>query len=396
MHRVRIMVLVGLFSILALQSAIPRVSAFEATPVSSDIGAAEGGSFQSRFFDLAASMPDWSERDQLSIHFADIASRAEAIGVADVEDGRIDIRVATGAALPSGFVQSSLFPLIGFTSTQVERTLFLDAVSEKLTLLQGDFDQEAMRAAMLEQGYTEETIGDVPVFVLGGDDHFDLTTDIGALAFAGKFQYVALLSDDLVGFANTRAGVEAIEAAHAGQAPTLAENADFQDLVASAPVDLFSAQIFSAGILGTPGEAWEDAQQQLPSEVIEEETSALADVTEEFGEMPTFAWILLGDSVGSGWSEGSGNVQILDGASSVMVLAFDEPDQAASALAIVPVRLTALSSSLTGAPYTDLVTLTTAELGVTVTQATFTFDVPIAGRLARMWMALDMRFVYPS
>jgi len=193
------------------QANVARTSAQPSTPVSPDTSIDGGETFQQRFFALADSMPDWLDRDDVSIHYADLAWRAEFVGVdySDSEDGLIEARAGIGMAIPPAFMYAADFPALGFTSAQVSRTLVLDAVSDKITLMEGTFELAAMRTGLLESGYTEEVIDGVAVFVFGGDDHIDIAGGAaGRVAISGKTQYAVLLEEGFVGFTNKRAFAE--------------------------------------------------------------------------------------------------------------------------------------------------------------------------------------------
>jgi hypothetical protein len=346
----------------------------EASPEAPDRSADETANFHTRFMSLAESIPDWLERDDTTVLYADLEWRAEFVGFdpAESEDGLIDIRTGLGMAIPPAFMFASFFPHLGFTSTQVARTLTLDAISDKITLMQGDFDVNAVNDALIASGYVAEQVDGFPVFVFGGDDHIDPTTEVGGLALAGKTQYVIVLEDGLLGFTNKRAFAEQVIATQLGEASSLAANAEIEALVVSARSDLVSAQIWSSRVLGPSAQ----------------------DPESDAGSVPLYGWALLGDSVGTGWSTGQEVIVGEPDAAGVIVLLLEDADQVETALAVVPERFATMTSAVTGTPYTDLLTLKSAEPGGSAGTAVFAFDIPIIGRLWQMFVARDLQFIY--
>jgi len=164
--------------------------------------------------------------------------------------------------------------------------------------------------------------------------------------------------------------------------PALSAQSDIQDLIASSRADLVSAQIWSLDALVN------DVSAGSPSE--------LAEVSPELGAMPAFDWILFGDSVGTGWSDGITRAKSEPDSAAVIVLKMSDADQAAAALAIVPARFDGLTSIRTSAPYRDLLTFKSAQVGVTESLVAFEFGTPIIGRIGQMGLAQDLRFVYPG
>lgn len=352
----------------------PAGLARTATPVAGE------RTFQERFTELAVFAPDWMQRDDVTILYADLEWRAEFVGVdlAESVDGIIDYRVGIGMAVPPAYMFAAYFPKLGFTSSQVTRTLTLDAIRDKITLMQGEFDFAEMDVALVERGYVRETLAGYPVYVFGGDDHNDPTSEVGGLALSGKTQYLIVLDDGLLAFTNKRLFAEQVVATHAGEQSGLADHADVQALVGSARTDLVSAQIWSVQALGL-------------------ESNATVHAGGENGAvMPRFRWMLLGDSVGTALITGDVRIERAADAAGTIILLLDNDDQVETVLSLVPARFNETTSLITNVPYTNMLTLLSAEPGASVGAAVFEFDIPIIGRLSQMWIARDLEFIYPG
>ncbi len=372
--------------------SLPPGMSIEAIPTASPspITADTSGSLQSMLARVPASLAPTAAGDRAS--YANIAAQLNAVGVeprsgAD-EDGLDDwIPVISGLALPSSLGQHALNEqwreTFGFDVFQVDQTLQLGQPPDIVTMLRGNFDETELRAAWARNGYKDVDVEGTVVASLAPGPEIDFNSPVGRLAF-GSMNNAVLLADGTLVFGANLDRIEAILAVEAGDAPSLAEDPSFADLLASAPEEL------ATGLL-IPGEALHTADADVVNQIVgrltDEEIDALATEIASTGDqseaMPPVRLALLGITGGGSLSaanaDDAGGPDQSDQPEARIVIALLMANRAAAeqAAAVVLSRLEDGVSSDTSEPYAQffpersaeaapegpvvLVTLTTGE-----------------------------------
>lgn len=246
---------------------------------------------------------------------------------------------------------------LGFDLLDVDQQLTFGAPPSDGTVLLGRFDAAAIEDAHAQRGYVAADAGERRLLCGAAGCDAGMATDLAnadrSLPFGadiGRSEPLSVSDADLLVSADL-ATLEGMQAASAGEEPSLAEDRAYRGLALSADPEstLVQATILPGGMLGLGPDIY-----QLLTRSPEEAAQLLESMAEDFEAMPV-----------------ASAVAILDGAAAdeqvvSISLAFENEADAAAAADILPRRLAELSAPTFGAPMSTLL----AERGVTSVEGT--------------------------
>jgi hypothetical protein len=142
--------------------------------------------------------------------------------------------------------------LLGFNLWEIGQALEVGEPPATVTLLHGQFDEAAIRAAWTKQGYRMVDVGGVTVASLHEDASFDIKTDLGRYAFA-RYNNAALLPGGYLVYTPTLDEMRAVLAVAKGTAPSLGDRVDVAAVVGAITKPLASAMLINgSGLQATP------------------------------------------------------------------------------------------------------------------------------------------------
>lgn len=335
--------------------------------------------------------------------YADIAAQAELVGrpkPTSIDDEAFIPWVFGIAALilPQPLINFSRVAdwktLLGFDLWDLEQTLEAGEPPATVTLLRGDFDQDAIRAAWTAQGYKMLEIDGLPVASLHEDGSFDFDSEIGRYAFA-RFNNAVLLPDGTLAYAPTLDGLRAVIATAKGTAPSLGDRLDVAALVAAIETPLASALLLTGPSLQT--------SPVDPTSLLEgtPDIDAIATSMAEIARMPPIAMALLGITPGGKLSQPSAagptpEPDLPPAKFEISLLVAGGVASAETAVQVALDRLATMTSTQTGHPFGELFAAweghTVPGQPVAVLEITFAPDVP-AGMWTRLIFARDTPFL---
>jgi hypothetical protein len=246
---------------------------------------------------------------------------------------------------------------LGFDLLDVDQQLTFGTPPADGTVLLGRFDREAIEAAHAQRGYVAEDAGERRLLCAAAGCDAGMVPDLAnadrSLPFGaeiGRSEPLSVSAADLLVSADL-ATLESMQAATAGEEPSLAEDRAIRGLALSAHPEstLVQATILPGGMLGLGPDVY-----QLLTRSPEEAAQLLASMAEDFEAMPVASAIAILDGA-------TAEEQIVS-----ISLAFEDEADAAAAADILPRRLTQLSAPTFGAPLSSLL----ADRGVTSVEGT--------------------------
>lgn len=249
---IRLAVVCGLIGVLVGAAVPASARAQEATPT-----AAASGSLAA-MLRLVPDVVSGAAQPPVQIaSYADLAAQTAATGV-PLPTSKDDPNFAPWAfALSPLMVPDPLFTnamvadwhtLLGIDLWQIDQALQVGEPPSTLTFLRGRFDATAIRAAWASQGYKMLQVDGIAVASLHEDASFDLSTDLGRLAFT-HFNNAAILPDGTLAYAPTLDAMRAIIAVVHGSASSLADRVDVAALVRAITKPLASALLMAGTAL---------------------------------------------------------------------------------------------------------------------------------------------------
>lgn len=213
----------------------------QASPVSGDIAP-----FQERLGELLAMVPPLpegaSEEQAFAFAFSDIDRQLTSLGLQhpvgdDVPEGFLFAIEALPLISPA--FQAALLPewweTFGFEPFSVGRALEVGASPDAVTVYAGGIDTARVRDALLAAGYTEvdqETGGSYLSF----GEEVDFDSPVGQLGMGAMNQ--AVIGDGAVVFAQSEATIQRVTQVMSGNAPSLLDETDWGDLMATFADDI--------------------------------------------------------------------------------------------------------------------------------------------------------------
>jgi hypothetical protein len=374
------------------------------TPVSESTANLSGG--PERIASLLQLIPatygDVVAQQPLFCYYADVQRQLEATGVEPYQPG--------SDSLPEGFIDATgvlalaaqaynygLVPefveTFGFSPLQAEESMLIGAPPHDLTIFRGGLDLEALTTAWQASGYARETVASgAEVWTAGKEGELDLTTLVSKYGL-GALNNAAIIGDDTVVFGRYFTDIEAVVNQVADPQASLVDHAGLEATIATLGEDTVS-------IVATTGAFLDVWSMVLPEqrELIEEWFDDSDEATGLFPDVNVAAFGITAGAIGPAFTEtGQGTPDAspvssspaTEGDGGVVQVRLDvgSEEAAGTAVAAVDYRWNGWQSAVTGDPYTDLMTIVTAEpLGGGVAAIDFR---PVVSN--RVWLDMVLR-----
>jgi hypothetical protein len=344
----------------------------DATP--EDVAIPEGG--PERIHSLLQMIPAEfgppAEEAGVTFYYADVRRQLESVGYPLFEPGAEEtvpyITVTNVLALAAQAYQFSNNPefveTFGFSALQAEESMLIGAPPNDLTIFRGGLPVEDLPAIWEASGYARETgASGTDIWTAGKEGELDLTTNISQFGLGG-LNNVAIFGDTLV-FSRYFDAIEAVAAHVAAPADSIVDHLGLADLLATLAEDTVS-------VVAITGDFLELHSMMLPEQAAQVE-GLIEESAEEAGEFPEIQgaiFAITAGAVASGFvptGEGTpdaspvGSVEESDGGIVEVRLLVDSEEEAATAVAAVEYRWNAWNSAISAEPFTELMTIVTAE-----------------------------------
>lgn len=135
--------------------------------------------------------------------------------------------------------------LLGFGLLDVRQSISFIGPDGMVRLVAGVIDEQSVTQALLGQGYSEIDEGGHSLMSLSAESDFEMSSDIGRLGL-GSLNNAAWTSDGVLAFAGRRQTLIAMLDSATGSIPSLADDAEIQQLLDHAMEPLSSAMILSS------------------------------------------------------------------------------------------------------------------------------------------------------
>ena len=335
----------------------------------------EGG--PERIHSLLAMIPEsfgvQSAVEGVVFYYADLKRQLESVGVSPYEPGSDSVPAGyTGALIvlataSIGFqygLEPEFVSTFGFSALQAEESLSVGSPPNDLTIFRGGLPIADLPSVWEASGYARETTDTgVDIWTAGREGDVDLTSNVSRYG-VGALNNVAIF-DDTVVFGRFFTDVELVAKQVAEPGPSVVDGAGLTDLLSTLAEETVSAIAVTGSFLNLNS-------LLLPEQL--EETSALIEESDAnigaFPEPESAIFAITGGTTGPDFvatGEGTpaaspvGESTETDGGVVQVRLQLTSEDDAATAVAAVEYRWNALSSARMGAPFTELMTIITAE-----------------------------------
>ena len=385
-------------ALLAIAFLLATIPALTSAQGASPAATGEPTALEAMLARVPADLPGLDERSGTVIAFADIAAQLDAVGVeppASRDDpGYAEWAAATGSLnLPRSASTTGTYERddYGFDLSDVHQTFYVERPPFSLTLLQGEFDLDAVRGALETAGFTAVDVGGHELLSLRDANAVEFDGPVG-FRMAGM-NFAVILDDGTLAFSSSGEPLVAVLDVADGVAPSMLDFAGISELVAQAPPDLASAML----VIGL------DLGGNLPPSLIGStavpDMSAMATEAASRGELPPVGLALLCSTVGGPLEVDDAPVELPPGtpdARAVAVLLMLTPELAEAAVPVIEERLETEESVESGEPFA----VTFPERSVTAVPGTpvVTVDLALAPGvrphvLTRMFFDRDLGFL---
>jgi hypothetical protein len=344
-----------------------------ATPASQEIPAGGPERLHSLLSMIPANPEVVEPQDGVLFYYADLKRQLDSLGIPPYEPGsegtsaRFNGAIRPLAAASVAYQYGNLpefAATFGFSALQAEETLSIGNPPNDLTIFRGGLPIDELPAIWEASGYFRETgESGVDIWTAGKEGELDLTTDISQYG-VGSLNNVAIFGDTVV-FGRFYADVDAVALQVSNPESSVADQEDVSQLLATLAEETVSAIAVTGSFL--------DLNSIMLPEAIEEMSSLVAESDDEIGTFPQprsaifaiTAGALSADFVPTG--EGTpaatpaGEPEQSEGGVIQVRLVLDSEEDAAVAVAAVEYRWNTWNSMRTGAPYTELMEIVTAE-----------------------------------
>ncbi|HWK79651.1 MAG TPA: hypothetical protein VNP95_02740 [Thermomicrobiales bacterium] len=323
--------------------------------------------------------------------FADVQAQYTALGIpAFTEwDGTPEQFRMYGNAtsmLPLGQVGAFLYTAdeeflaaIGFNPLATHQALQVGLASGAVMAFRGGFDPEGVTAALEASGYAPmTTITGQPAWSNGPDGEFSPMDPIQRRT-VGAMNNAFVLDDEWLIFTRTLATLDAI----AAFAAATTEDSVFAAPGVSETIAMLNDETVS--VLALQGDMLTPEMTFPPEDAALPEALAASDATT--GPLPAASLLAMAVTAGIRPLADGEDAAALEEIVVQALLAMTSPTDAEAAAEIVAARWDALSSTVTSGPYTDLLTIDTAEAVGTVAA----FDFTVAGPPSAWFRLIDNR-----
>ena len=377
-----------------------------ATPEASPVSNHPAGKLDSLLALIPSDQAVKAAASGVLFYYADLEAQLKSLGI--VQDGDFKgVRLVASLgplAFASQAFQYALAPeftdTFGFGPFQTHRSLYAGTPPAEVSIFRGGLDRDKLISAWKTSGYTpKKTDQGVEFWTVGENGELDLSTLVSRYGL-GALNNALLLDDDTLVFARNSSLIEGIAKQAMQGGPSLADRPGVAPVVNALSERMVSAigvtgSFASAGIRVTPEE-----QKQLIAQMAESDDAVgkmpRADVM-VFGieagmtsEMPTDA-----ATPGADASPAASPVANVSNAPLVEVrIHTGSGADAAKVAKVVAWRWDHQESLQTSAPYSELMTLVSADVSVTdPTVATIDFDPGAAG--GRWLQMVNIRDLLP-
>lgn len=313
--------------------------------------------------------------------WADLASAWKLAGVkplrpGDTKVGADRIRVLQSLATPAHTFEYALLPeyrkTFGFSPFEIEQGLQVGDPPNIITLLRGSWQRAALVNAWTASKYQETSTPAGTVWSWADGPKLDVKDPVSRFGLGGM-NNAAFLPDGTVVFASAIKTVELVLRTAAGAEASLAGDARIAGLAASAPAELVSAVILPGASLQQQG-VMAAAGVTSPGAVATAVAQRSATEEAAVGTMPRPSFGLLGVTGGTG-------------PHIVARLAVKDAAAADQAAKVISWRAGHATSTVTGQPYSDLLTLVSAagQADPPVAKADFA---PVQPAYANLWIKM--------
>jgi len=327
---------------------------------------------------------------QVPFTFADVQAQYTALGIPaftewDGTPEQFRIYGNATSMLPLGQVGAFLYTAdeefvaaIGFNPLATHQALQVGLASGAVMAFRGGFDPVGITAALEASGYAPmTTITGQPAWSNGPDGEFSPMDPIQRRT-VGAMNNAFVLDDEWLVFTRTFATLDAI----AAFAAATTEDSVFAAPGVSETIAMLNDETVS--VLALRGDML-TPEMTFPEDAALPEALAASDATT--GPLPAASLLAMAVTAGIRPLAEGEDAAALEDVVVQALLAMTSPADAEAAAKIVAARWGTLSSTLTSGPYTDLLTIDTAEAIGTVAA----FDFTIAGPPSAWFRLIDNR-----
>lgn len=311
--------------------------------------------------------PDRLSDDSLPLNhvasYAGIASWMDACGIAAPQSLDDPVLAAWEAqldnlAIPSTLRDRGLDPVwrqtYGFDLTQIDQVLIVGQAPDYVTIMRGSFESDELQTAWVASGYQAVEVDEQTVWSLSPGDTIDLSAQESRPALGTMNNVVMLEDGTLIAAARMSRLGSVLEVVNDG-APSLAQNDDVAALLLpGSGVENLASAVVSKGSLVQGTESTIPTTLSTP-QTSSSEAAPVGTPESELG-MPEVNLLLLGIHVDNAKSLASPVSQVEPPAAIVIVVVFDEIEEARRASVEIAHRLDVAISPVTGQPYQDRLT----------------------------------------
>ncbi|MEP7292470.1 MAG: hypothetical protein ABI835_11840 [Chloroflexota bacterium] len=245
----------------------------------------------------------------------------------------------------TNFMQGSeMADVVGFDLFEIERAAEYGEPPAQVTLLEGDFNAEAVRSAHEARDYTQTQMGDLsllcPATGCDNGNQYEIANRILSNPFGGELgrSQPVLVGDQLIASSPDDQALNGVALAIAGDQNTLADDADYR-----AAVEAISANgtVLQAYFIN-PADVASLSAGIIPR-LTQEQIDALREELEgDFAPLPQYNLLALADTV------------IGDEQQALVALVFSNSAAAEAAAALFPERLNHYISLAVNQPFEDI------------------------------------------
>lgn len=332
----------------------------------------------------------------IPFYYADLAGQLTSLGIerphpdrapGEPPEGFFEGTVAlplAARAFQSGFVPE-WFETFGFSPLAIGQALEIANAPEIISLFSDGFERDRVEAALEASGY-------VPVLQEAGGmywtvgDALDLSSPVGRLG-VGAMNH-ALVDDNVLAFSGQETDIQRVTHARAGLEPSMLEQGPWSGLVSGFSPDVVGLIPLAPGVVQAPAELATPVAENVHVGAIE----YLA-----FGVRSGARSAPL-SLVGEGTPEATpAEVTAAVPAQVEVRIRYADPAVAQTEVDEIPERWASMVSTLTGQPYTDLMTLVDVRISPDdAQQAALDFSARVPNVWSRMVHTLDLLPFLPA
>jgi hypothetical protein len=322
---------------------------------------------------IPASFGPQAEEAGVTFYYADIRRQLESTGVpaydpatGEMPEGYVDATtvLAIAAQAFQYGAEPAFVDTFGFSPLQAEESLSIGAPPNDLTIFRGGLPIDELPAIWEASGYARETgSSGTEIWTAGREGELDLTTSISQYGLGG-LNNVAIFGDTLV-FSRYFDDIDTVAAHVAEPSDSIVDHLHLNELIATLSEDTVSAVAMTGAFLELHSLMLPEQAAQA-QELFDESAAE----TGEFPEVRSAIFAITAGAVGPSFvptGEGTPDASPVttaeetDGGMVEVRLLVDSEEEAATAVAAVEYRWNTWSSAMSAEPFTELMTVVTAE-----------------------------------